>query len=982
METSRQRPRNSLTLSQRFVLLAVACLLPFLGFALWAAWHERERELEKRVEGASAVARLAAAEITRALGHTRQLLVALSAAADRARPLEGLCEAVLQQAFARPSNYLQAVIAAPDGRIVCGVNPVPAGATIADRAYFRRAIAERVFAHSGLVTSRTTGRRTIAAGHPLLGPDGAVRGAIAVSIDLQWVQRLFEGVRPPADAVLSLVDGAGRIAVRHPPLPERIGEPVPEVAEFLKAASGRSEGVVEARGSDAIDRVVGFARVDGDGDSGSGEGAFVRVGISRASIEADARKVLASGIATFAVVLALAGTIAWFAAGRLVIRPVRALIDASRRMNLADPAYRTGLADERGEIGQLAGALDRMAARLQRSVRALRALSAGNRTILQRQGEQALLEAMCRVVVEVGNYPLAMVHYREEDEAKSLVLRAHAGHADYAAALRLTWADTELGQGPAGTAARTGRTDVVHDIAAEPRFAPWRELARSRGFSSVASLPLIVEGGVIGAFTFVAVEPDAFDADELALIDEIALDLAHGIETIRAREQLEAAQAAAAHAARHDAVSGLPNRAALVEAVAGLADRARERRESSALLVAYMPRMQDLLDVLGHDNSNRVIRVLSERLRRLDPAGASVARLSFDEFGMALGRRGAGEAEAVAARLRRIFEDPVAVEGAPIEVQACVGVAMIPEHGDEPDLVLRRASRAAREAARRDLACLVHAGAAENEGSARLAMVAELRRAIEHGELVLHYQPKMDLRHGGMGSVEALVRWMHPGKGMIPPGDFIPTAERTGLIRPMTYAILEMAARQQAEWIARGLQTPIAVNVAARSLVDPQFAPRFAGILERHGVPAGLIEIEITESSLVDDPKGAQVVLRELRQRGCRISIDDFGTGYSCLSYLVNLPVHALKIDRSFVLGMGGSREAYQVVASVVSMAKGLGLQVVAEGVETAPDVALLKGLGCDQAQGFHFCRPMPAAQLEALWESGDLARAGADTVH
>jgi len=978
MKTTHAPARRKLTLSQRFVLLVAASMLPFLGFALWAAWHERDREFDKRVEGASAVARLAAAEISRALGHTRQLLVALSAAADRGKPLESLCDSLLRAAFARPSNYLQAVVAAPDGRIVCGVNPVPAGASIADRAYFRRAIGERDFAHSGLVDSRTTGRRTIAAGYPLEGPGGAVRGAIAVSMDLQWIQRLFESVRPPADAVLSLVDRAGRIAVRHPPESGSVGEPVPEVEEFLKVAAQEREGVVSTVGRDAVDRVVGFARVDGD----RGEEAFVRVGISRASIEEDARQVLVSGLVTFAIVLALAGSIAGFASGRLVIRPVRALIAASRRLGQGDLAFRTGLAEERSEIGQLAGALDEMAARLQRGMRALRALSAGNRTILRRQGESELLESMCRVAVESGGYPLAMVHYREDDEAKSLVLRAHAGDGDYAAALRLTWADTELGRGAAGTAARTGRADVIHDVAGEPRFAPWRAIAKARGFASVASLPLVVEERVIGVFTLIASEPEAFDADEMALVDEVAADLAHGIETIRAREKLEAAQAAAAHAARHDAVTHLPNRAVFVETVAALSARFRERGAVSAVLVAHMPRMQDLLDVLGHDAGNLAVFVLATRLRRLEDAGTAVARLSFDEFGVALGGRGTEEAGVVAARLLRAFEKPVDVQGAPIEVQVSVGVALIPADGEDADLVVRRAGRAAREAARRDLACLVHAGAHEVDGPTRLAMVAELRRAIEREELTLHYQPKVNLRDGGMGSVEALVRWNHPERGMVPPAEFIPTAERTGLIRPMTFAILEIAARQQAAWLASGLQTPIAINVAARSLTDPQFASRFSEILARHGVPAELFEIEITESSLVDDPQGAQLALRGLRERGCRISIDDFGTGYSCLSYLVNLPVHALKIDRSFVLAMVRSREAYQVVASVVSMAKGLGLQVVAEGVEAEPDVVLLKGLGCDQAQGYHFCKPIPAAQLEALWHSGGLARAAAGTTH
>jgi len=304
----------------------------------------------------------------------------------------------------------------------------------------------------------------------------------------------------------------------------------------------------------------------------------------------------------------------------------------------------------------------------------------------------------------------------------------------------------------------------------------------------------------------------------------------------------------------------------------------------------------------------------------------------------------------------------------------------MPDHGEAPGLLVRRAGIAAREAARRDLASLVYAGAATEERPLQLAMVAELRLAIDRHELTLHYQPKVDIRSGHMHAVEALVRWMHPDKGMIPPAQFIPLAEQTGLIRPMTYAILEIAVKQQATWMAQGLQTPIAVNLTARSLIDPQFAPRLADILARHGVPAALIELEITESSLVDDPEGAQRVLLQLRDSGHRIHIDDFGTGYSSLSYLVNLPVHALKIDRSFITEMGKSQSAYLVVASVISMAQSLGLYVIAEGVETAQEVDLLRELGCDQGQGYLFCKPVLAAALEALWESGKLLRAPAAT--
>jgi diguanylate cyclase (GGDEF)-like protein len=720
-----------------------------------------------------------------------------------------------------------------------------------------------------------------------------------------------------------------------------------------------------------VERVVAFARIDGD----TGNPAYIRIGIASANLEKGARQILASGLATFTLVLLMAGALAWFAARNLVVAPVRKLIDVTQHMGIGDLRLRTGLADDHSEIGRLAGAFDDMAARLQRSVRALRALSAGNRTLIRRQSEQELLDAMCAVAVEKGGYPLAMVHYALADDDKSLVLRAHAGKdSHYASALRLTWADTE--RGPAETAVRTGRKDIIHDVSAEPRFASWRDMANSRGLQSILSLPLTVEGGVIGTFTLAAAETDAFDADEVGLLDEMAADLAFGIETIRARAQRDAAHAAAEHAARHDPVTRLPNRETLTRRIAHLARLAETTGEPSTVLVAYMPRMQDLFDGLGYDASNRILSILAARLHALNDFGGFVGRISFDEFGMVLFRHNLDEAAAVVLQLRRLFEQPADLDGGLIEVQASIGITLLPDHGNEPDLLVRRAGLAAREAARRDLPSFVYAGAAERENPLQLAMVAELRRAIERQELTLYYQPKMDIRSGRMHSVEALVRWMHPDKGMIPPAQFIPLAERTGLIRPMTFAIIEIAARQQAAWMARGLQTPIAINLTARSLVDTQFAPWFAEVLERHCVPAGLIGIEITESSLVDDPEGARQMLSRLRDLGCRIYIDDFGTGYSCLSYLVNLPVHALKIDRSFVNEMGGNRGAYQVVASVISMAQGLGLYVVAEGVETAQDADILRELGCDMGQGYLFSKPLPATQLEALWTSGQLARA------
>ncbi|MBX9905309.1 MAG: EAL domain-containing protein [Burkholderiales bacterium] len=968
-------PRRRFTLQQRLTVIAMLITLPFLGHTLWTAWNDRNLEYKESGENALVMARLAAADVSKTLVHTRQLLALFAATINHSAPLHTLCQPLLHKMVEQQVFYLQAVVAQPDGHIVCGVNPVPEGSTIADRDYFQRAMASQSFTTSGLVYSRTTGKRTIAAGYPITDPEGRVRGALAVSIDLEWLQRLFERIQLPEGMLVSLVDSEGMIVFRYPLWLQTAGKLIPDVATFLPAAAKQPEGIIENVGHDAVDRIVAFVRLDGD----SHNPLYLRTGVARTSIEAQARSILISGLTIFAMVWLMAGAFAWFTTRKLVVDPVRKLIDATQRMGIGDIQLRTGLADDRSEIGKLAGAFDGMAARLQRSVRALRALSAGNRTIIRRQTEQELLDAMCAVAVEKGGYPLAIVYYALTDDEKTILIQAYSGGLDIdVPTLKLTWADNRLGRGPEGTAVRTGNMDVIHDVMTEPRFEPWREMAKSLGVNSVISLPLKVEGAVIGTFTLAAPETEAFDTDEIELLEEMAADLSFGIETIRSRAARDAAYAAAEHAARHDPGTGLPNRATLVRRLSHLLRIAQSGGAHSTLLVAHMPRMKDLLDGLGYDPSNQILAILAARLKAFESYGGFIARISFDEFGVALSHNNIDEAAPVVMQLRRAFEQAVDIQGALIEVQVSIGLAMMPDHGDEPDLLLRRAGLAAREAARRDLSSSVYSGATERQNPLRLAMVAELRRAMELNELTLHYQPKVDILSGKMLAVEALVRWIHPAKGMIPPAQFIPLAEQTGLIRQMTFIIIEAAARQQAAWLARGLQTPIAVNLAARSLADPQFVPRFSEILARNGVPTSLIDLEITESSLIEDPEGARNTLLGLRDLGCRIYIDDFGTGYSSLSYLVNLPVHSLKIDRSFITGMGKNQGAYLVVASVISMAQSLGLRVVAEGVETTEDVDRLRELGCDEGQGYLYCKPQPAAELEALWESGKLVHASA----
>lgn len=608
-------------------------------------------------------------------------------------------------------------------------------------------------------------------------------------------------------------------------------------------------------------------------------------------------------------------------------------------------------------------------ARNRRITRALKTLSAGNRTLLRATDEPILLAEMCRVAVEHGGYRLAMVNYAIQDQAKSVRTVAHHGSNNgFIEALNLTWADTERGQGTVGVAIRSGKHCIFRSTSDDSRFRPWRDKAIEHGFLSLISLPLRVDDSVIGSFTLLAGEEDAFDQAEVDLLDEVAADLSFGISVIRSRIRQAEAERLAKRALTHDAVTGLLNRSAFLLELSAIVEANAQRPEPITVLVVRLTRLQEIYDGFGYDPGLEVLRELARKLEAVVGSNVTLGRLQSDEFGVFLAGHDARAANIVAGKLQTALAEPVSVGEIAIDVAVSIGSSFYPGHGHEADMLVRRAAIAAREGARRDVSYYSYQGTSQRENPERLALAAELRRAIGQHELILHYQPKLDFMTGRIVGSEALVRWMHPKRGLIPPLQFIPLAEETGLIRQMTYGILESAVRQQHAWARQGLKLPTAVNLSARNLYDPRLIDAFSELVSTWGIEAALIDFELTESALADDPERAKQVLSWIRKMGSSIYIDDFGTGYSSLNYLVSLPVHFLKIDRTFVIQMKSSKEARAVVASVISMAHNLDLQVVAEGVETQYEADTLKALGCDQGQGYLFGKPLPASEYESLF--------------
>ena len=413
------------------------------------------------------------------------------------------------------------------------------------------------------------------------------------------------------------------------------------------------------------------------------------------------------------------------------------------------------------------------------------------------------------------------------------------------------------------------------------------------------------------------------------------------------------------HRARHDALTGLPNRVLLQERVAAALAQAGRRGETVAVLLLGLDAFNEVNQTLGHGYGDALLR---EVARRLDEAGRGqdlVARFGGDEFAV-LTRPLAGidEAERLAHDLLEALRPQAHLGGIALDVRATVGIAVHPRDGDDAELLLVRAAMALHAGKQAGRPVLVYDHASDDHSPERLALAGELRHAIEAGELLLSYQPKLDLRTGAITGVEALVRWRHPQRGVLMPDQFIELAERTGLVRPLTHWTLEEAADQQMRWSAQGVDLTIAVNISARALT-PDLPGAVAALVTSH--PGARLEIELTETLMIEGASDAMDVVDALAATGVRLAVDDFGTGYASLAYLKRLPVRELKIDRGFVTAMDTDAGDRAIVRATVDLGRRLGLDVVAEGVESETVLENLRALGCHFAQGFAVGRPMDA---------------------
>ena len=446
-------------------------------------------------------------------------------------------------------------------------------------------------------------------------------------------------------------------------------------------------------------------------------------------------------------------------------------------------------------------------------------------------------------------------------------------------------------------------------------------------------------------------------------------ELAQANASLRAEiVERQRAESLVRHMAHHDALTGLPNRMDMLERLEAAIQSARQRHCALAVLYLEAGRFNEINKVLGYRSGDRLLQELARRLTNAAQGDESPTRVGDAEFAM-LVHGGAGDAIQVAQRLLAMLHEPVAVSGLMVDARVSIGIALFPGHGTEPDALLRRANAASRDALSSRRGFAIYTGGQEEENSRRLALMCDLRHAIEHDELLVFCQPKVDLATRRLRGAEALVRWQHPVHGLVPTQEFIRIAEQTGLITSLTHWMLDAVFSQSRAWHEEGLDQALSVNLSAQDLRSPTLIDRIRGLFSTWGIGPQLIQFELTESALMEDPSVAQEILAQLREFNTELFVDDFGTGYSSLSYLQKLPIDALKIDHSFVMPMATSADSAVIVRSTIELAHNLDLQVVAEGVESQPVWDRLAALGCDVAQGFLISKPMPAERFKA-WEA------------
>jgi len=599
-------------------------------------------------------------------------------------------------------------------------------------------------------------------------------------------------------------------------------------------------------------------------------------------------------------------------------------------------------------------------AKIKRLNRIYSVLSGINTTIVRVREEGELFREACRIAVELGRFTFAWIGKLDAD-SRQVTPVAQAGRDDgYLAQINLTSREDIAGNCPLIAQALTEAKPVVcNAIASDERMADWRSEALSRGYRSVVVLPLMLEGKPVGVIALYAAETGVFDEEEMRLLIEMAGDISFAMDNLRKEEKLN-------YLAYYDVITGLPNRTLFYDR---LGQHLHDVRigETVAVLAIDLERFRVINETFGRHAGDALLKQVAERLITMGVGVDHLARISADCFAVVLSniREEADIVRFLESQVTAALSKPFTLEGQELRISARAGIALFPDDGKDADTLFRNAEAALKKSKLSGDKYLFYTPAFNARAAEKLTLENKLRRALEQEQLVLHYQPKVDLKSNQIVGLEALMRWNDPETGLVPPWKFIPLLEETGMIIEAGAWALAQAMTDYRAWQAKGLTAPrVAVNVSQIQLGRKDFVSTIERVVNSLGGGCGL-EIEITESLIMQDVEANIQKLHAIREMGVEVAIDDFGTGYSSLSYIAKLPINALKIDRAFIINMTSNADDRSIVSAIISLAHSLNLRVVAEGVETHEQAKLLRLLKCDEIQGFLFSPGVPAQQIE-----------------
>jgi diguanylate cyclase (GGDEF)-like protein len=641
-----------------------------------------------------------------------------------------------------------------------------------------------------------------------------------------------------------------------------------------------------------------------------------------------------------------------------------ASVDLLQRLadNISFALDNFGLAEEKAKADRQKDDLTRMFA----------ALSETNEAIMRAKTRAEMFERVCAAAVLGGKFTSTTIVIAEPGEEYLRFAASKGRNNERVRSTRFAVsAERPEGRGLTGTAFRTKARCIMNDFLTNERTAHWHTLAREGGTRSGAAFPLLNKNGdSVGVLLFLAAEEDVFADDLVELLAKLAENISFALDNFDRADEKTMADERIEYLASHDSLTGLPNRETFNQLLHAAIKTAQRDDLKFALLFIDLDRFKVINDSLGHEAGDALLVEIADRLRQNLRSRDIVARLGGDEFVVILehtaGRR---DIEEIARKLLLAVGEPVQLSGHECQATTSIGIAMFPADGTDVHTLTKNADMAmylAKEDGKNNFRFFTQG--AKMQSIERLTLETCLRHALARDQFSLHYQPKVDMATGQVTGVEALLRWTHPERGMLPPAQFIPLAEETGLIVPIGCWVLKEACAQNMAWQRCGLRpVSMAVNLSPRQFADENLLNDIDEALAASGMSPVLLQIEVTESMMMHNVNRAIKVLDAIQSRGIRIAIDDFGTGYSSMSLMKQFPIDTIKIDRSFVRDLPDDTEDQAIAQAIISMGRALGMTIVAEGVETPEQEAFLRNHGCDEMQGYLFSRPVPPEQMANL---------------